>query len=209
MTYIKNMSDATLYEYEERAFLKEDQFLTVKQALEERALRHEVDNKTSYFFVLPDVNISIAVSHAEATIKYKGGQLGIGNGFEELAIPFSQAALQDAIKLFTAILKVEPMQSEQFRLNYWLPDNIEVALKYTQTWGFHLEAEKTYQHSADLDTEKQQAKRALETLAHDLDIRYIDDATMDMSKKAWAAGTQFGTYTPEAFAQKYGNLFEA
>lgn len=203
------MSNATQYEYEERAFLKEDQFLSVKDKLEQVATSHEVDNKTSYFFVLPDVNVSIASSPKKTVIKYKGGQLGLGNGFEELEIPFSATALHDAVKLFTTLLKVEPMLSEQFRINYTLSNDIEVALKYTQTWGFHLEVEKTYEHSEDVENHKMQAKQALDALAKELGISYIDDATMDVSKKAWAAGEQFGEYSPEAFQQKYGSLFAA
>ncbi len=201
------MLHATQYEYEERAFLKEDQFLAIKDRLEQLATTREVDNKTSYFFVLPDVNVSIASSPQKTVIKYKGGQLGLGNGFEELEIPFSQTALPDAVKLFTTLLKVEPMLSEQFRINYQLSGDIEVALKYTQAWGFHLEVEKTYGHSNELDAEKQQAKQALDELAQELDITYIDDQTMEASKKAWAAGEQFGEYTPQAFSQKYGSLF--
>jgi len=203
------MSNATQYEYEERAFLTEDQFLSVKEQLEQLATSRQIDNKTSYFFVLPDVNVSIASSAKKTVIKYKGGQLGLGNGFEEIEIPIASTSLNDAVKMLTTLLKVEPMLSEQFRINYQLPGDIEVALKYTQTWGFHMEVEKTYEHSSDLDTEKQQAKKALDDLAQKLDISYIDDQTMDASKKAWAAGEQFGEYTPEAFTQKYGSLFSA
>jgi len=203
------MSNATQYEYEERAFLTEDQFLSVKKQLEQLATSRQIDNKTSYFFVLPDVNVSIASSAKKTVIKYKGGQLGLGNGFEEIEIPIASTSLNDAVKMLTTLLKVEPMLSEQFRINYQLPGDIEVALKYTQTWGFHMEVEKTYEHSSDLDTEKQQAKKALDDLAQKLDISYIDDQTMDTSKKAWAAGKQFGEYTPEAFTQKYGTLFSA
>lgn len=201
-----NMSNAT-YEYEERAFLKEEQFLRIKEKLDTLATKSENDNKTSYFFVLPDVNISIASSAAKTVIKYKGGQLGLGNGFEEIEVPIEHSALNDSITLFSTLLKMEPQISEQFRINYILSGDIEVALKYTQTWGFHLEAEKTYEHAENLKDVEQKAKNALETLAQELDITYIDDALMGASKKAWAAGDQFGEYTPEAFRKKYSQLF--
>lgn len=201
------MSKATKYEYEERAFLTEEQFLFVKEKLDTIATSKEVDNKTSYFFVLPDINLSIASSTAKTVIKYKGGQLGLGNGFEELEVPIPRESLQNSIKLFSTLLKIEPQFSEQFRINYDLSNNIEVALKYTQTWGFHLEIEKTYEHTTDLDQEKQKAKQELDEVATQLKISFIDDELMHTSKKAWAAGKQFGEYSPEAFQQKYGNLF--
>ena len=201
------MPNAT-YEYEERAFLTEAQFLPIKEKLDSLAVRHEVDNKTSYFFVLPDVNVSIASSPTKTVIKYKGGQLGLGNGFEEIEIPIEQSSLPDSIKLFSALLKVEPQVSEQFRINYVLPGGIEIALKYTQTWGFHLEAEKTYEHAESLEDAERQAKDDLATLAKELSISYIDDETMAISKKAWAAGEQFGAYTPNTFREEYGHLFD-
>lgn len=201
------MSNTAQYEYEERAFLKEDQFLSIKDKLDANAISKQVDNKTSYFFVMPDINLSIAASTDRSVIKYKGGQLGLGNGFEELEIPITQEALQDSIRLFSALLKIEPQFSEQFRINYDLGNNVEVALKYTQTWGFHLEIEKTYEHTAEIYNEKHKAKQELDTIAADLGISFIDDEVMDQSKKAWAAGEQFGKYSPETFQDKYGHIF--
>lgn len=201
------MPKATQYEYEERAFLTEEQFLFVKEKLDTIATNKEVDNKMSYFFVLPDVNLSIASSTHKSVIKYKGGQLGLGNGFEELEVPIPLESLQDSIQLFSTLLKVKPQFSEQFRINYDLSNNIEVALKYTQTWGFHLEIEKTYEHTANLDDEKQKAKRELDEIATQLKISFIDDELMHTSKKAWAAGEQFGHYSPHAFQEKYGQYF--
>ena len=203
------MSEATQYEYEERAFLTEDQFPFVKEKLDTIATNKEVDNKMSYFFVLPDVNLSIASSTHKSVIKYKGGQLGLGNGFEELEIPIPHDSLKDSIRLFSTLLKIEPQFSEQFRINYDLKNGIEVALKYTQTWGFHLEIEKTYEHTTNLDDEKQKAKQELDEIAAQLKISFIDDDTMHISKEAWAAGEQFGKYPPEAFQEKYGELFSA
>ena len=196
-----------IYEYEERAFLTEEQFLTIEEKLDTLATHHEIDNKTSYFFVLPDVNVSIASSPAKTVIKYKGGQLGLGNGFEEIEVPIEPNALNDSINLFSILLKTKPQISEQFRINYTLPDGIEVALKYTQTWGFHLEAEKTYEHAKSLEDVERQAKEDLDALARELGISYIDDETMDVSKKSWAAGEQFGAYSPDSFRAKYESLF--
>lgn len=201
------MSKPTQYEYEERAFLTEEQFLFVKSKLDTIATNKEVDNKTSYFFVLPDENLSIASSASKSVIKYKAGQLGLGNGFEELEIPIPHESIQDSIQLFSALLKIKPQFSEQFRINYGLDNNIEVALKYTQTWGFHLEIEKTYEHTANLDDEKQKAKQELNEIAAQLKISFIDDEVMHTSKKAWAEGEQFGVYSPHAFQEKYGQYF--
>lgn len=201
------MSNTITYEYEERAFLTEDQFVLVKETLDAMALSKKADNKTSYFFVLSDKNLSIASSPSKSVIKYKGGQLGLGNGFEELEIPIPHESVADSIRLFTTLLNIKPQFSEQFRINYDLGNDIEVALKYTQTWGFHLEIEKTYIHSASLEDEKQKAKQELDQVAAQLQISFIDDDVINKSKQAWAVGEQFGQYSPEAFQEKYGQIF--
>jgi hypothetical protein len=201
------MSNTAQYEYEECAFLEEDQFLFIKASLDAIAVSKEIDNKSSYFFVLSDINLSIASSVGRTVIKYKGGQLGLGNGFEELEVPIPQTSLQDSIQLFSTLLGIKPQFSEQFRINYDLGNNIEMALKYTQTWGFHLEIEKLYQHTANLDEEKQKAKHELDEIAKKLDISFINDKDMYTSKIAWAEGVKFGKYSAETFNKKYGKLF--
>lgn len=45
------------YEYEERAFLDEADFLRIKNKLDAESLKATIDNKISYFYVLPDKNI--------------------------------------------------------------------------------------------------------------------------------------------------------
>lgn len=78
------MSTATQYEYEERAFLSEEQFLSIKSNLDQLSSQPEIDNKTSYFFVLPDKNLSLASSLKSTVIKYKAGQLGLGKDLKRL-----------------------------------------------------------------------------------------------------------------------------
>lgn len=203
------MSTSITYEYEERAFLNERSFLNTKNKLDTLALKNELDNKTSYFFVLPDINVSIASSSSKTVVKYKGGQLGKGNGFEEHEFKIAPESLPQALALFASLLKISPQISEQFRINYFLENKIEVALKYTQTWGFHLEVEKTYtaNDSADENYKKTEAMKSLEALAEELDIHYITDSEMEQFKQDSEAGIVRGSYTPKEFSKKYGTLF--
>jgi hypothetical protein len=196
------------FEYEERAFLAEDQFLQVKHELAKAAQTSTLDNKISYFFVLPDVNISIAASPDKTVVKYKGGQLGRGNGFEEHEFSIQPDALPEAIKLFSSLLKLAPQVSEQFRINYDMGNNIEVALKYTQMWGFHLELEKLYTATDGTKHEQAaQAKHELETVAEQLVIHFITDEAMERFKAEGQQGMHRGQYSAEEFRAKYGSLF--
>ena len=198
-----------IYEYEERAFLDEKSFLQIKQSLDEMSEDMWIDNKQSFFYVLPDTNVSIAKSPKDTKVKYKGGQLGRGNGFEEIEYTIADSSLDDALSIFTKLLNLEPQHSFQFRLNYLLPNSIEVALKYTEMWGFHLEIEKIYTASSSEEKKFKQlaCEKALAKLSSTLRIHYITDSEMTHFAEQCKRNINRGTYSPEAFRDKYGFLF--
>lgn len=197
------------YEYEERAFLEEENFLSTLDYLNSHALSKQHDNKQSYFFVLPDINVSIAASHDNVKAKYKGGQLGLGNGFEEKEFNIQPDSLDDAIEFFSVLLSITPQTSYQFRINFALENNIEAALKYTEMWGFHLEVERTYM-ADETSKSKEEADSIvlLDDFAHTLGMSYITDQEMRLFKKQCAENKLRGAYTAEQFKDKYGKLFD-
>jgi|GEM_PF-784045 len=203
------MAQNPTYEYEERAFLSEEQFLKIKEKLDEICVQKEIDNKHSFFFVLPDVNISIASSHKETKVKYKGGQLGKGNGFEEIEYNIERDSLPEAIKLFTKLLGLPPQESFQFRINYSLDDDIEIALKYTEMWGFHLEAERVYVASSEAEKALKQAesKDKLDHLASTLGFSYITDQEMVVFTEQCKQEKKRGEYLNDEFRERYGELY--
>jgi len=68
-------------------------------------------------------------------------KIGQGSGFEEVEIPISQNDVEKAVKLFEALGLNEVQRSFQKRHNY-LYKEIEIALKYSDAWGYHMELEK-------------------------------------------------------------------
>lgn len=199
------------YEYEERAFFEEKDLAHIKDTLAKLAQSQKSDNKTSYFFVLADINVSIASSPAKTVVKYKGGQLGKGNGFVEHEFAIDPQGLPEALKLFSVLLKCEPQVSEQFRINYDMGDGVEVALKYTHMWGFHLEFEKVYRAAdeADKGHREEQARVELTKLAKQLGVQFIDDTTMAAFKEQCKQNINRGQYDPSTFRAKYGAEFSA
>lgn len=194
------------YEYEERAFLTEEDFLRVKDTLTKQSLSSSFDNKVSYFFVLPGQNLSIAKGEKKCVIKYKHGAVGVGNGFSEHEIPIDDYCCLQAVDMFKLLLGVEPQISEQFRINYTLANDIEIALKYTLTWGFHLEIEKIYSHEKD----RSSAKKEVEDVANQLKIHLITDAEMKTFRDHFdSGGSPKGAYDSEQFRKKFGDLFLA
>jgi len=195
---------ASLFEYEERAFLSEEDFSRVKDLLEKQSVSRAYDNKVSYFFVLPEQNLSIAKSEKKCVIKYKHGAVGVGNGFAEYEIPVDEQHCDQTVSMFSLLFGIKPQTSEQFRINYILPNKVEIALKYTQTWGFHLELEKTYSNEEN----KPQAKKEVEETAELLQIHLITDSEMKEFRDNFdAGGAPKGEYTSEQFRVKFGSLF--
>ncbi len=196
------------YEYEERALLEEEKFFAIKNKLDNSSAKRSIGNKQSFFFVLPDVNVSIADNPRETVIKYKGGQLGKGNGFREIELPIERNSLKEALDLFENLLEVEPQESFQFRIDYQLEDSVNIALKYTDMWGFHIEVEYVYQASA-IDKQKMSliGKKKLDKVAEYLGITYISGDKMAKFKEQCAKNIKRGQYSPEVFKFKYGKLF--
>lgn len=199
------------YEYEERAFLSESDFLRIKKYLDKNAAKVEIDNKRSYYFVLPDRNLSIAVSKSKALIKYKSGQIAKGNGFEEHEFNFNTIQVNEAIGLFSALLEIEPQYSEQFRINYFLNDGIGIALKYTLSWGFHIEIEKVYEavNGEELSNNKKFAGQDIKEIVKILGITPVTLKDMNAFSKDCAIGKNRGEFSPAAFSKRYGKMFES
>lgn len=192
------------YEYEERAFLEEADFLRVLEKLGSMATSKRSDNKVSFFFVVAGKNLSIAQSPGKAVIKYKEGAVGIGNGFREHEIPIDVQHTDQIIELFGHLLGVQPQVSEQFRMNYILPDGIEIALKYTETWGFHMEIEKTYSS----EDEREDAKKKISEAMSSLGIKPLSEEEITAFRKQFdAGGKQRGIYSPDQFREKFGKFF--
>ena len=142
-------------------------------------------------------------------MKYKGGQLGKGNGFEEIEYNIERDSLPEAIKLFTKLLGLPPQESFQFRINYSLDDDIEIALNYTEMWGFHLEAERVYVASSEAEKALKQAesKDKLDHLASTLGFSYITDQEMVVFTEQCKQEKKRGEYLNDEFRERYGELY--
>ena len=100
------------YEYEERAFLEETDFLRVLDKLSGIAISKKLDNKVSHFFVISGKNLSIAKSQGKSVVKYKEGAVGVGNGFREYEIPIDPQYISQVIGMFGHLLEIQPQVSE-------------------------------------------------------------------------------------------------
>lgn len=101
------------------------------------------DDKDTYFFLLPEKITKVVnnVSKKTSKIVIKLNRIGRGTSdFEEIEIPINPLDFDKAVKLFSALPFDQIQNSYQKRHNYLL-NGVEVALKWTDSWEYHMELE--------------------------------------------------------------------
>lgn len=199
-----------MHEYEKIAFLDEASHDRISALLAEQATDLGQDDKTSYFFVLPDMNLSVASKSGASVIKLKTGQIGRGIGHVEL--PEVELAgpeqTNNAVELLTELTGYSPELSEQIRHNYLL-NEVEIAVKYTETWGFHAELEYIYEGGSDdvIEQSKKDAESRINTVAGMLGITLATDSELiTFTEKFEADRIPRGEYSSESVRKLYDSL---
>ena len=86
------------------------------------------------------------------------------------------------------------MRAYQFRTNY-LYKEVEIALKYTESWGFHLELEIMID---DLE-KKDFAEKTIRGIAQELGISLLSEEELSKIVKDLDEGQLYGEYSNENF----------
>ncbi|KUK83100.1 MAG: hypothetical protein XD98_0433 [Microgenomates bacterium 39_6] len=130
-------------EIELRALLNKEEYQDLKKFLKNNALDLGEDNKNVYFFLLPKKIVKVVnnLSKKTAEIVMKLNRLGKGsNDFEEITLNIKPSDFKKAVKIFSQIDFEQVQKSFQKRHNYRYR-GVDLALKYSQSWGYHLELE--------------------------------------------------------------------
>lgn len=195
------------FEHERIAFLNELQHDELLKLLRSKASDLGNDDKLSHFFVLPNTNMSIAQSNNRAVLKLKNGQIGEHTGYEEYEVEIKHAQdVDQLIMMLSHLTKHKPQQSMQFRYNFRYRD-VEIAVKYTQTWGFHAEFEVIYDVNT-LDTYRK-AERSISEAASDLNIKIASSSELKKFNAQWARTRKpRGIYTNKQYTRRYSSLYK-
>lgn len=154
----------------------------IKKYLDKNAKDLGEDDKDVYFFLLPD-RITKAVnnvSRKSAKIVIKLNRIGRGTSdFEEIEIPINPSDFDKAVKLFSALQFDQIQDSYQKRHNYLL-DGVEIALKWTDSWGYHMELEIV----VDDKSKKDAAEVKIRKVADRLGVRIMtEDELKEFARK--------------------------
>lgn len=130
-------------EIELRSLFSKEKHDVLKKFLNDNASDWGADDKNVYFFLLPDKIVKAVnnVSKKTAKIVIKLNRLGRGSSdFEEIEISINPSDFNKAVRLFSALPFDQIQNSYQKRHNYSY-DGVELALKHTDSWGYHMELE--------------------------------------------------------------------
>lgn len=170
-------------EIEFRARFNADTYRELKKILDARAENLGDDDKDVYFFIFSDKLLKVVnnVSKKNAEIVLKLNKIGRGSDFEEIVVPIEQKYTADAVRIFTEMkLTGNIMRSFQKRQNYFYKV-AELALKYGDVWGHHLELEKVITDRG----KKNVAERLLRDIATELGVELMTDKQLkEFTQKA-------------------------
>lgn len=159
-------------EIEFRSRFDVKKYKELKKFLDVNAKDLGEDDKDVYFFLLPDKLLKTVnnVSKKTAKIVLKLTKIGKGSDFEEIEVPINQSDFEKTSKIFTALHLCDNMHSFQKRHNY-LYKGVELALKWSGPWGYHLELEVVIHDK----NKKQFAEKKIFSVAKELGVKIMSD----------------------------------
>jgi predicted adenylyl cyclase CyaB len=144
-----------------------------KQFLNKNAQDLGEDDKDVYFYLLPNKVFKVVnnISQNSAKIVLKLSRVGRGRSeAEEIEIPIETKYFDKACRLFSYLKFKETQRSFQKRHNY-LYKGVELALKYSNSWGHHLELEIV----VDDLSKKEKAENKIKTIAEELKVTVMTE----------------------------------
>lgn len=169
-------------EIELRSVFDEKKHNELKEFLGKNAEDLGEDDKDVFFFLLPDkiTKATHNVSKKTAKIVIKLNRIGRGTSdFEEIEIPINPSDFDKAVKLFSALPFDQIQNSYQKRHNYLL-NGVEIALKWTESWGYHMELEIVVDDVA----KREEAENKIRKVAEKLGVQIMSEEELkDFTKK--------------------------
>ena len=162
-------------EVEKKAIVEEADLERIREALTKMGAEDLGKNDTESYFYLHDdyqLKVQIQLSKGAAKIAWKSGGFNGASAREEIELPFPVEQGKNAHKLMDRLLpELKKVRTLQKRHDLKLGD-IEIALKWSEQWKFHIELDTNVEDEAGT----QNALQELEGLAQKLDIHLMTEA---------------------------------
>ena len=159
-------------ELEYRARFSKKKYDALFKFLRSHAKDLGADDKRVWFFVMPDKLLKVThdISSKSGKITLKLTKIGRGSHFEETEFPISEKSVETAVKLFAKLGHKYLLEPKILRHNFFYK-GVEVALKYSKTWGYHLELEIMISSVK----QKERAKKKIFSIAEELGVSLMSE----------------------------------
>ena len=169
-------------EIEHRARFGEGKYIELKRWLEEKIASGEVkdlgeDNREAHFFVFKDKFFKVTknISKDFAKICLKMNKIGQGADAEEIEVEIKPADVPTMVKICQETMAFDTyVPSNQKRHNY-IYQGVELALKHSDEWGYHLELEVMIDDLA----KKPEAEKLIEKVSGELGVQIMTDQELE------------------------------
>jgi len=160
-------------EIEFRTRFDEKEYKRLKSFLGEHARDLGEDDKNSHFFVFNNKVLKVVdeVSKNLAKIVLKLNRIGQRDYFPEIEIPITRSDVKKAVQIFNELNAEIVVESFQRRHNY-LYKGVEIALKYSDNWGYHAEFEIVVD-GTDSEVSRVAAKKQIRKVAAELGAKLM------------------------------------
>jgi adenylate cyclase class IV len=132
-----------MYEIEHRAVLTEEAYRALGERLAKEARLLGTDDKEVSYYIFPDKLLKVVrnISKKTAKLSLKLNALGTGSSFQEFEIPFPEESFETMKKVCDELtVPSQVISGTQKRTNYEY-HGVEIALKWSEDWGYHVEFE--------------------------------------------------------------------
>ncbi|MYX05953.1 hypothetical protein GTW98_03870 [Streptomyces sp. SID8375] len=134
------------------------------------------DDKHIYFYVLSDQLLKVTDNTAAGTAKItlKGSKIGQGAAFAETEFAIAPADVGAAVKVFNALGFEGAMhEASNLRHNFRF-DGVEIAVKWSEAWGYHAEFEVLLDDDAP-DAARAEAAAKITDVANELGVTLMTE----------------------------------
>lgn len=164
-------------EIEMRARFNREKYKELEKFLKNNAVDLGKDDKDVCFYIMEDklLKVSDNKSRGDAKITLKLNRIGKGSHFEEIEFPIDKNDSEKAKKLFDHLDCFKYcVRSFQKRHNF-LYKGVEIALKYSKNWGYHLELEVIINNLK----QKIKAENLIRKIAGELKVKLMSEEDLN------------------------------
>lgn len=156
-----------MYEIEHRAVLTEDAYKQLAERLTNEATLLGADDKEISYYIFPDKLLKVVrnISKDTAKLSLKLTALGAGSSFKEFEVPFPEDSFETMKSICESISTPDQVISgTQKRTNYEF-QGVEIALKWSEDWGYHAEFEIMISDSSEKEAADVRIHEVAKTLS--------------------------------------------